>query len=172
MSCSRRSVLLAGLFAAGCGFRPLYGPGGGGDDLAGQVSLEGVSGRLGYAFRDRLRRRLGEPGPDPRYVLDVAISTAQEGLLISRTDDVTRFDVEGIARFTLRRRADGVAVSEGVARSVSAYSTLASPYATRIAERDAERRVAEDLAERVFARIAALPVRGPAEAPFPPDPEA
>jgi LPS-assembly lipoprotein len=136
------------------------------------VALEGVSGRLGFAFRDRMRNRIGDAGPAAPYRLDVALSFSQEGLLISRRDDVTRFDVEGLARYTLRRRADGETVAEGVARSVSAYSTLASPYATRVAERDAERRVAEDLAERVFARIAALPVRGPADAPFPPDPEA
>ncbi len=172
MSWSRRVALLAGLAAAGCGFQPLYGEGGGGGALAGQVGLEGVSGRLGFAFRERMRQRLGEPAPDAAYRLDVALSLSQEGLLISRRDDITRFDVEGLARYTLRRRADGETVAEGVARSVSAYSTLASPYATRVAERDAERRVAEDLAERVFARIAALPVRGPAEPPFPADPEA
>ena len=68
---------------------------------------------------------------------------------------MTRFDVIGRADFTLRERAGGAARLEGVARSVSAYSTLATPYATRIAAQDASRRVAEDLAERVFAQLAA-----------------
>ena len=158
MSSPERRRLLTALAAcaasAGCGFRPLYGESGGA--LLGQVQPVGLAGRAGYHFGQQLRRRLGRPEADAAFELETALSFEREGLAISASDDVTRYDVTGSARFTLRRRADGVVVSEGVATSVTAFSTTATPYATEVAERDAERRLAVDLADRVFARIAAL----------------
>ena len=158
MSSPERRRLLALLTActatAGCGFRPLYGESGGA--LMGQVDAVGLVGRAGYHFGQQLQRRLGRPETDAAFELVTALSFQREGLAISASDDVTRFDVTGSARFTLRRRADGAVVSEGVVTSVTAYSTTATPYATEVAERDAERRLAIDLADRVFARIAAL----------------
>lgn len=153
----RALALLAGGLLAGCGFQPLYGEQGGvAGGLRGEVAVSGADGRLGYHFRNRLRRRLDDPRPDAAFTLTVALSVSDEGLAITRQDDVTRISVTGEARWRLARRGDGEE-AEGVVRSTSGYSTLASPYATRIARRDAERRVAEDLAERVFARLAALP---------------
>ncbi len=158
----RALALLAGAatagLTAGCGFQPLYGEqNGAAGALRGEVAVGGADGRLGYHFRERLRRRLDDPRPDAGFTLEVALSLSDEGLAITRQDDVTRFSVTGEARWRLVRQSDGGAAAEGVARSTSGYSTLASPYATRIARRDAERRIAEDLAERVFARLAALP---------------
>jgi len=159
----RRALrLIAGAAAAGglsgCGFQPLYGEqGGAAGALRGEVAVSGADGRLGFQFRDRLRRRLDDPRPEAAFTLAVALSLSDEGLAITRQDDVTRFSVTGEARWRLVRGRDGAEIAQGVVTSSSGYSTLASPYATRIARRDAERRVAEDLAERVFARLATLP---------------
>lgn len=152
----RRAVLgaAAALAVAGCGFRPLYGEGGGA--LRGQVSFEATEGRAGYFFRQQLRRRFGDPVEDAPYVLETRLALRREGYAISATDEVTRFDVVGQADFVLRRRADGSEAAQGTATATTAYSTTATPYATDVAQRDAERRVAVDLADRVFARVAAL----------------
>jgi LPS-assembly lipoprotein len=153
----RRAVALLAAAAAtgGCGFRPLYGEAGGGD-LLGQVEAVGLKGRSGYHFGEQLRRRVGRPEPDAALQLRAALTFDREGLAISATDDVTRYDVIGTARYTLARRRDGAVVAEGTVTSITAYSTTATPYATEVARRDAERRLAVDLADRVFARIAAL----------------
>jgi LPS-assembly lipoprotein len=148
-------VLAAAAATAGCAFRPLYGEAGGGA-LLGQVEPIGLAGRSGYHFGEQLRRRVGRPEPDAKFQLSAALSFDREGLAISASDDVTRYDVTGTARYTLVRRADGAVVTEGTVTSITAYSTTATPYATEVAERDAERRLAVDLADRVFARIAAL----------------
>jgi len=166
----RRALrLIAGAAAAGglsgCGFQPLYGEqGGAAGALRGEVAVSGADGRLGFQFRDRLRRRLDDPRPEAAFTLTVALSLSDEGLAITRQDDVTRFSVTGEARWRLARGRDGAEIAAGAVASSSGYSTLASPYATRIARRDAERRVAEDLAERVFARLATLP-EAPAKTP-------
>lgn len=154
-----------GGLAGACGFRPLYGEqDGAAGSLRGEVAVSGADGRLGFHFRDRLRRRLDDPRPDAAFTLEVALSLRDEGLAITRQDDVTRISLFGEARWRLARGRDGAEMAAGAVTSSSGYSTLASPYATRIARRDAERRVAEDLAERVFARLAALP-QAPAKTP-------
>jgi LPS-assembly lipoprotein len=158
----RRSVIAAlgaALLASGCGFRPLYGEAGGA--LRGQVAVEATEGRLGYHYRQQLRRRFGDPERDASYVLATTLAFQQEGFAITPEDDVTRYDVRGAATWTLRRRSDGVELARGEAASTSAYSTTATPYATDVAERDAERRVAADLADRVFAQVAAQRLDAP-----------
>lgn len=164
MSSSDRRRAVAALAAAGaaaaCGFTPLYGTGD--SDLRGAFRVEGADGREGYRFREQFRRRVGDPRPDAPWTVEVALAFDEDGLGITPDDDVTRYNVDGEARYVVRRRRDGAQVASGVARSVSAYSTTASPYATRIAQQDTLRRVAADLADRVFAQIAAqaLPTDG------------
>ncbi len=144
----------AAALAGGCAFEPLHGGAQGAGAWRGSVLVEDIEGREGYAFRQALRRRIGDAGSETRYSLSVALAFEERGLAITQRNDVTRFDVVGRADFALKRRAeDGRTVRAGVARSASAYNTLATPYATRIAAQDARRRVAEDLAERVYAEI-------------------
>lgn len=159
---SRRRALLAAAAAtlAGCGFRPVYGDGpDGAPALRGAVIVEPAPGRLGFAFNNRLRRRFGPPGPDAAMTVSATLAFQETGLAISRDDDITRFDIAGRAAFVVTRRVDGAELDAGAVEAVSAYSTTASPFATRAAQRDAQRRVAEELAERVFLRIAALAAR-------------
>lgn len=159
------AAVACGALAGACGFQPLYGEqDGAAGALRGEVAVSGADGRLGFRFRDRLRRRLDDPRPDAAFTLETALSLSDEGLAITRRDDVTRISLTGEARWRLVRGRDGVEVAAGIVTSSSGYSTLASPYATRIARRDTERRVAEDLAERVFARLATLP-QAPAKTP-------
>ncbi|MFN3613019.1 MAG: LPS assembly lipoprotein LptE [Rubrimonas sp.] len=159
MSWSRRALLLGATAVAGCGFRPLHGAGTG---LRGRVTLDGPQGRNGFAFREQMRRNLGDPAPDAPYRLITTLSYEEEGVAISRRDDITRYDVTATAQYRLVRAADGVEIDAGAVRAVSAYSTTAAPYATRIAERDTETRLAANLADRVHARIsvATLPSGG------------
>lgn len=147
-------VLLAAVLGTGCTVRPLYVETGGSDGAAKPVvALASLSGRNGYLFREALGRRVTIDS-EARHQLDVAVGLRQLGLAITRVGDVTRYNVEGTARFVLTDRQGAEAPLEGTVRSVSGYSTLASAYATRVARDDAEARVLGDLAERVFAEIA------------------
>jgi LPS-assembly lipoprotein len=149
------AAVAAGAAAAtgACGLRPLHG-GAGGGGLQGDVALAPMGGRVGYAFREALRARIGDPTSDASYDLSVEVALDADDLAISERDDITRIDVLGTATYVLTARATGEPVGEGVVRSASGYNTLASPYATRIARFDAERRVIEDLATRVHFELA------------------
>lgn len=154
----RRAVLLglgAGLGAAlaGCGYRPLLAPGDGGL-AAVSLKLDAPGGRNGYAFRERWRRLAGAPKPSPAFRIEAGFTLSETGLAITDDEKTTRYDVVGDLRFSLYRAGEAEPVERGTLRAISAYSTLARPYATRIARRDVERRVARELAERLFVRLA------------------
>lgn len=150
MSWSRRAILVGALTVSGCGFRPLHGAGVG---LRGRVVVNGPEGRNGFAFRQQMQRNLGDPAPDAPYRLTTRLDYDQEGVAISRQDDITRYDVTATATYSLVRIADGAEIDAGEVRAVSAFSTTAAPYTTRIAARDTQTRLAANLADRVHARI-------------------
>lgn len=154
-SSQRRGLLLGAAAAlAGCTLRPLYGPTGAeGGSALGALALGPLSGRNGYLFREAMARRFDLDSAAP-LLLTVDLSLRQTGLIISREGDINRVNVQGTARFILRDRSVDEQPVEGTVRSVSSFSTLASPYATRVAREAAEARVVADLAERVFAQIA------------------
>lgn len=151
----RRALLvgLAGLAVGGCGLRPLYGAGGGGV-LHGATVVRAGEGRQAYAFREAMRRRIGDPSAEAAFDLAVEVRLEADDLAISEQDDITRIDIRGLAAYVLSERATGTEIERGVVRTASGYNTLASPYATRAARLDAERRVVEDLAARVFLTLA------------------
>ena len=165
MSSSDRRTLLAGVsvgFAAlvsGCGFEPIHGEGGVASNLTGKVALGPVVGRIGYYMRQSLERSLGDAGPSAPFVLEVTTAVEEEGLAITRTNDVTRFNYRAEAAFALRDRATGKVMLKDKVESFSAYNATASVYATRVNRRDIERRVAIDLGDRIFRRLAALEAR-------------
>lgn len=59
MSWSRRSVILAALALAACGFSPVYGPGGTGGKLFGQVRAADPRTPDDFSFAGRIAERLG-----------------------------------------------------------------------------------------------------------------
>ncbi|WP_118133244.1 LPS assembly lipoprotein LptE [Oceanicella sp. SM1341] len=156
----RRGLLLGLLALGGCGFRPMYGEGSPARELQGRIAIGEVTrgetpDRMTYAYRDQLRRRLGEPSGAARYRLDTRLRVTSIGLAIAEDNATTRYNLTGIATFSLIVPGTAEPVLTGTVDSYSAYSATGSVYATRIAARDAERRIAEDLAERVITRIAA-----------------
>ncbi|MEL6582316.1 MAG: LPS assembly lipoprotein LptE [Pseudomonadota bacterium] len=149
---SRRGFVLGALALSGCGFQPLYQRGQAASELRNQIMVERVSGREGFFFREKLRERLGAP-TDPIYRLSVRIDTAQTGLAITQTADVTRYNINGTARFQLVRLGDRASVLRGDVRAVAGYSATGSAFATQVAERDARERLATTLAEKVASRV-------------------
>ena len=142
------------MLTGGCGFRPLYGSGGDGGGVVGQVRVVAPPGRDGYYYQRVLNRRLGDAGETPRYTLSTTLRFDRRETAITVEEDVTRYDVLGSAAYRLTPVGTAEPALEGVAEAVSAYTTLAEPYATAVAERDARRRVSEELAQKVYAVVA------------------
>lgn len=155
---SRRGVLgLLALLPAGCGFQPLYGEGAPASRMAGRVDVGLIDGKAGFDLRERLVNRLGQP-VDPAYHLTVTLTLTSTGTALTRENVTTRFDVSGLAEYTLTPIAGGPAVASGGVRSVTGFnapdSVTSTAFAARAAEIDAERRLAVTLADQIVQRLA------------------
>lgn len=155
MSSSDRRRFLSLLIAAplgACGFAPVYGPGGAGHALRGQVTVAPPDTRQGFMLVARLEDRLGRTST-PTLRLDWEIDTAERGLAITGSNDITRINLTGKLRFQLTEIATEQTVQTGEVSSFTAYSTTGSPVATAAARRDAEDRLMVVLADQLMSRL-------------------
>jgi len=152
-SFNRRIFLLSPLALAACGFTPIYGRGSAAEALHGKIALGTVDSRLTFEFYEQLENRLGR-AVAPLFQLDVTLSIESKGLAITQDNAITRYNLTGIASFTLTRIADNEVVLEDRLLAFTAYSATASAYATQVSERDANRRLAVSLADQINIRIA------------------
>lgn len=150
---NRRSLLALPLALAACGFAPVYGPGGAGTQLRGQVLVQEPSTQSGYLLVRHLETRLGRSGAAPRYALDLAISTEEDGLAINPAGDTTRFNLIGKVAYALRDTAAGTIVTSGTVENFTAYSATGTTVATLAAERDAIERLMVILGDQITARL-------------------
>jgi LPS-assembly lipoprotein len=145
------TIMAAGL-AAGCGFAPVYGPGGTGTALRGRVDVAGPDTRQDFVLVARFEERLGR-ATTPIYRLDYATSVTSTGVGITGADDVTRANLAGSLDYILSDRATGATVLSGQVSTFTAYSTTGSPVATRAARRDAEDRLMVALADQTVSQL-------------------
>ena len=157
---SRRSALFALAALAGCGFAPVYGPGGPAEALRGTVLVEAPTNRASYVLVRRIEERLGFP-TTPRYRLAVAISVGEEGVGITPAQVTTRYALRGRVDWRLLDFATGAQLLAGRAESATGYAATATIVATRTAREDARERLMVILADRIvtdlLARSGALP---------------
>lgn len=155
LSSDRRLFLLSGLaMLAGCGFAPVYGPGGGGDALMGQVRVAAPDSRAGFLLTREIETRLGRPEA-PRYELRPVISLRAEAIAIDRSNVAARFNLIGAVRYTLVDLDTGDVADSGEVTNFTGYSTFGTPVASQAAERDAEARLMQMLADQMLTRLAA-----------------
>lgn len=157
-----RRALLAGLailpmLVAGCGFEPLYDPGGPAAGMLGRVAVAPLDGAAGFALRERLTQRLGVADA-AAYQLEIDLEVRQSEAAITRDAFVTRFNVVGEADFRLVPAGGGAPVLADRVRAITGYSAPASEtssaFAARVAMQDAEARLARTLADLIMARLA------------------
>lgn len=145
------------LVPAGCGFQPLYGEGAPASRMAGRIDVGLIEGKAGFDLRERLVNRLGEPVA-PAYVLTVDLTLVSTGTALTQENVTTRFDVSGVAEYTLTPISGGPAVASGAVRSVTGFnapdSVASTAFAARAAEIDAEHRLAVTLADEIVQRLA------------------
>lgn len=155
MSWSRRSVILAALALAACGFAPVYGPAGVGGKLFGQVRSADPKTPDDFSFAGRIAERLG-PDSNPRFALDYRLRIAVVPQAITPDEITTRYALNGSADFVLTEAASGKVVTRGQVSSFTSYSTTGTTIATMAAEQDAHERLARMLADQVVTRLMAV----------------
>ena len=147
----RRTLLSLPLALAACGFTPVYGPGGTGSALRGQVAVIAPGDRDSFLLVQELENRFGHGGG--RYGLAFHLSVEEEGLAVTRTGDITRFNLVGTADYTLIDLTDDTLVHEGSVRSFTAFSDTGSTVETLAAERDARARLMRILADQITTQL-------------------
>lgn len=152
---SRRALVLGALALAGCGFAPVYGPGGTGSRLSGQIRTADPKTPDDFAFVGRIDERLG-PENAARFGLAYKLSIAVVPQAITPDEVTTRYALNGSADFVLTGIADGKVVTRGRVSSFTSYSTTGTTIATMAAEQDAHERLAQMLADQVVTRLLAL----------------
>ncbi|QYX56164.1 hypothetical protein K1T73_14010 [Roseovarius sp. SCSIO 43702] len=152
---NRRLFCLTGLAAlAGCGFSPVYAPGGGGAMLLDSVRLDDPKTRADFLFVRTMEERLGRP-TDPAYALSYAITLREEAIAISAAGINTRYNIIGSLTYALRDLSTGAVVTSGKSRNFTGYSASGTTVATQAAQREARARLMTIFADDVTTRLAA-----------------
>lgn len=157
---TRRSLLVAPLALAACGFTPAYAPGGAANKLVGTVWVQDPTDKNAFDFVERMEERLGRP-QDIRYDLAYTITTEAIGVGITADNQITRFNLTGVVDYTLTERASGARVGGGQVRNFTSYSATGSTVAGLAAEEDAAYRLMRILADQIVARLIADAARLP-----------
>jgi LPS-assembly lipoprotein len=155
MSWSRRAILASALALAACGFSPVYGPGGVGGKLFGQIRTADPSTPDEFIFAGRIAERLG-PDQSARFALAYKLRIAVVSQAITKDEVTTRYSLNGTADFVLSDAASGAQITRGQVSSFTSYSTTGTTIATMAAEQDAHDRLARMLADQVVTRLLAI----------------
>lgn len=143
----------AGLSALGaCGFTPVYGPAGSAAGLRGTIRVDDPTTRRSFVLVGRLEERLGRPSA-PRYDLGYSLSTRSEGVAISASNNIERYNLFGTVAFALRPLGGDTALTRGTVTNFTSYSTTALTVGTLAAEQDAYDRLMISLADLVVSRL-------------------
>ncbi len=145
-------VLCLGLSA--CGFAPLYGPGGPGDTLHGQVEIAEPTTEAEFDFVARVETRLGRAAAAPMR-LDYAITTTRSGLAITADQETQRYNLIGEVTYQVTDTTTGAVLSTGRTSSFTSFSATGTTVATTTTERDARQRLMVILADQAVTHLLA-----------------
>ncbi len=148
----RRAVLILAAFAAGCGFQPVYGPGGSAEGLRGTIGFDAPRDLEGFALVRQLEDRLGLADA-PSYRLSARIFTDEQELGVTPDQVITRYNLRGRVEFVLLDETTGRVATSGQVASFTSYSATGTPFATRTAREDATERLMVILADQIVSRL-------------------
>lgn len=131
---------------------PIYAPSGTAAALQGAVAIPEPEDEATYLLVRELEQRLGRAGA-PRFDLDFALTTKDEGQAVTSSGDITRYSLVGKAEFTLTDRASGNELAKGSVRNFTGYSATGSTVETLAAERDARERLMVILADQIATQL-------------------
>jgi LPS-assembly lipoprotein len=140
-----------------CGFHPLYGTlenGAPGVDLS-TIYVNNIPERVGYQLRNDLLDLFNNRGvvDGAKYRLDIVLKADKVALGFLNNAEITRYNYYLSAHYNLVSLTTNKAVKRGIARIITSYNVVTSPYATVVAEKDAQDRAARDIAETIRTEI-------------------
>ena len=154
MSLSKLSFGALVLMLAGCGFEPVYGPGGSAEELRGRIDVVAPDDEEGFALVKRLEDRLGLPeGPDLSLNADIRLREEAVGFLPD--GEISRFNVIGEVTWRVSLADGGRTIATGKERNFTSYSATSTTVATIFAQRDARRRLMVILADDIVVDLLA-----------------
>jgi LPS-assembly lipoprotein len=152
-----RILLLAcALALSACGLRPMYA-GGGSGAVAGSlrsIQVQPIPDRAGWLMHKALVQRLGDPGGDAAYRLEVELDDNITGFGIRGDSAATRERRTLRARYRLVDVTTGAVVLDATAGSDAGIDVVSSQYATVAAEQTALERLSEVVADQMVGRLA------------------
>ncbi len=151
----RIACLMLAALVAGCGFSPVYAPGGAGNALQGAVQARDPSSRTEFLYLDALESRLGQ-ATAPAYTLEYSIATSSDALGVTVNDVTTRYQLIGSARITLKRIDTDEVILTDTVKGFTGYSATGTALSLESAGVDASARLMTILADRTVTRLLAL----------------
>ncbi len=131
-----------------CGFTPVYGPDGSGNQILNQVAFSAPDTVNEFTYTKELEQRMGRStGP---YQLDSVLSVKSQDLGSTSSGETTRVRLNGSVDYTLKSLSDDQVVLTGHTFAFTSYSFTGSTAATQAAERDANERLMIILADQVI----------------------
>lgn len=151
----RRTLLLGtGALLAACGFEPVYGPGGTGGALRGQVEVAAPHTTEEYLLVQDLEVRL-DRATAPTYHLAFDLETFTQGQAITPSNETTRYSLVGTVDYVLSEIGTDKVLTAGQVTNFTGYSATGSTVDTLAAERDAKVRLMSILSDQIMARLLA-----------------
>jgi len=155
MSLSDRRTFLGALAAlplAGCGFTPVYGPGGSAEGIAGRIAIADPENRNEFTLVNRLEDRLGRASAAD-FGLTFRLETNADGVAVSGANDIERYNLTGSVTYALTDLRLNAIVSKGSVSNFTSYSATASTVGTLTAEENAYERLMLSLADLLVTRL-------------------
>jgi LPS-assembly lipoprotein len=154
----RAAAILLALAAGGCGFRPLYAPGGATNAALKDVYVDVIANRNGQLLRQALQQRMEGEGSEgsKHYELSVALSFTGEAVGIQGDTSSDRTRYIGTARWTLKQPGDlGTKIVSGSVRSVDGANVIDEQFFySDLSSEAIQRRMGDNLADQIVERLA------------------
>jgi LPS-assembly lipoprotein len=123
------------------------------------IQVQPIPGKAGFLMHKALVQRLGEPGSEAAYRLEVELDDNITGFGIRGDRAVTRERRTLRARYQLVDLASGSVVLDATAGSDAGIDVVSSEYATVAAEQTAAERLAEVVADQIVGRLGVYAAR-------------
>jgi len=151
----RRKFLatLAALPLTGCGFTPLYAPGGTLKALQDRIHVADPKTRNDFQLKADLEDRLGA-GNDFELTYEIDIDESDAGITPDQV--ITRREIVGSVTFTLTDVATGAVLMTGKVPGYTSYGTTSTTASTAFARTAAFDRLMVIFADGIVTRLATM----------------
>ena len=160
----RRRALLAavaaagfGLVLSGCGFHPVYAPGGAGDVRGplSRLAVQEQKGNAAFATRNALLDSLGlaENPDDPVYFLRLGVLEQRESAGIQADETVSRINVTLTGSWWLLGDDRETVLESGSEWRTVSFNVVQDEYATLIASREASEQAGREVGQAIRSRL-------------------